>query len=98
MEKAKLFNLNSDDPKFRAILSRYKVNRISLFGSFASGEETGSSDLDFLVEFDKEADLLDQVGLKLDLEEFLGRKVDVVTPNSISNYIRDSVQKQALPL
>jgi predicted nucleotidyltransferase len=91
-------NLLPDDPKFREILGRHKVVKISVFGSYALGEATKNSDIDFLVEFERGADLFDQVGLKLDLEELLGGKVDIVTPNSLSIYIRERILDQAVPV
>ena len=74
------------------------VKRIAVFGSYATGKVNKRSDIDFLVEFEKEADLLDQVGLKLDLQDLLKRKVDVVTPDSLSQYLRNSVLDQAVYL
>ena len=74
------------------------VKRIAVFGSYATGKVNKRSDIDFLVEFEKEADLLDQVGLKLDLQDLLERKVDVVTPDSLSRYFRNSVLDQAVYL
>jgi predicted nucleotidyltransferase len=74
------------------------VKRIAVFGSYATGKVNKRSDIDFLVEFEKEADLLDQVGLKLDLQDLLERKVDVVTPDSLSQYFRNSVLDQAVYL
>ena len=74
------------------------VKRIAVFGSYATGKVNKRSDIDFLVEFEKEADLLDQVGLKLDLQDLLERKVDVVTPDSLSQYFRSSVLDQAVYL
>jgi predicted nucleotidyltransferase len=52
---------------------------IALFGSVARGEETSESDLDFLVEFDDDASLLDLIQLRNDLIDFLGVSVDVVS-------------------
>jgi len=74
------------------------VKRIAVFGSYATGKVNKRSDIDFLVEFEKEADLLDQVGLKLDLQDLLERKVDVVTPDSLSQYLRNSILDQAVYL
>jgi predicted nucleotidyltransferase len=74
------------------------VKRIAVFCSYATGKVNKRSDIDFLVEFEKEADLLDQVGLKQDLQDLLERKVDVVTPDSLSQYFRKSVLDQAVYL
>jgi len=57
----------------------YPVLSIDLFGSFASGEDTEDSDVDLLVYFDeKVASLFDMSGLKLDIQEKLNTKVDVI--------------------
>ena len=84
--------------KFKNLLKVYRVKRLALFGSYAEGKAEKRSDVDFLVEFAPEADLLDQVGLQQDLEQFLKKKVDVVTPNSLSKYFRDEVLKKAVYL
>jgi predicted nucleotidyltransferase len=96
--KAKIHPFNKNDKRFREILRKNKVKSIFIFGSYATGEAHEESDIDLLVEFQGNSDLLDIVGLKLDLEEWLGKKVDIVTRNSISPYIRDKVVDQAIPL
>lgn len=57
----------------------YPVLTINLFGSFINGKNTESSDVDLLVFFDeKNASLFDLSGLKLDIEDLLNKKVDIV--------------------
>jgi len=57
----------------------YPVLSIDLFGSFVNGESTENSDVDLLVYFDeKVASLFDMSGLKLDIQDKLNTKVDVV--------------------
>ncbi|HYE10153.1 MAG TPA: nucleotidyltransferase domain-containing protein [Patescibacteria group bacterium] len=61
------------------VASAYPVISIDLFGSYANGEATENSDVDLLVYFDeRKASLFDLSGLKLDLQEKLNMKVDVV--------------------
>ena len=96
--KLQLLRRPVDEKKFRYILDRNRVKRIAVFGSYATGKINKRSDIDFLVEFEKGADLLDQVGLKLDLQDLLARKVDVVTPDSLSKYLRNSILDQAIYL
>ena len=61
------------------IAPAYPVFSIDLFGSFANGENMEESDVDLLVYFDeKVASLFDMSGLKLDIQEKLNAKVDVV--------------------
>ena len=68
---------------------------LKLFGSAARGEDTPESDIDLLVEFEGQKSLFDLIGLELELTEFLGRKVDLLTEPSISPYLRDRVLASA---
>ena len=72
-------------------LRHHDVARAAIFGSFARGDAEESSDLDILIEFRGEKSLLDLVGLKLDLEDSLGRSVDVLTYNALHPAIRDRI-------
>lgn len=68
------------------------VKRAAIFGSFARGEARKNSDIDLLIEFrGKKKSLLDLVDLKFKLEEKLGRKVDLVTYNSLHHLLRDRI-------
>jgi uncharacterized protein len=71
---------------------------VRLFGSFAKGTATESSDVDILVEMEPGRSLLDLVAIKQDLEDLLGRVVHVVTAPSLSPYIRDGVLREAVSL
>lgn len=62
------------------------------------GEENPDSDIDLLVTFEPERSLLDHVALSQDLEELLGRRVDVVSDRALHWYIRDRVLREARPL
>jgi predicted nucleotidyltransferase len=72
-------------------LKQNDVKRAALFGSVVRGELTDESDIDILVEFKGRKSLLDLVGLKLELEEMLKRKVDVLTYNSLHPLLRDRI-------
>lgn len=61
---------------------KYHINSIGIFGSVTRGDATEVSDVDILVEFEKPIGL-DFVILGDELEEILGVKVDLVTPNAI---------------
>jgi len=69
----------------------YRVRDIALFGSVARDEQGAASDVDVLVDFTADADLLDQVGLTLMLEERLGCAVDVVPRRALRPEFADSV-------
>lgn len=81
-----------------AIAASHRASNVRVFGSVVRGEAEESSDVDFLVEFDATATLLDQVALIRDLEHLLGRKVDVLTESSLHWYIRDRVLGEAVRL
>jgi len=67
------------------------VAHAAIFGSFARGDANEGSDLDILVEFKGEKSLLDLVGLKLEIEDSLGRNVDVLTYNALHPAIRERI-------
>ncbi len=75
------------------ILKQAGVTRSCVFGSYARGDERGGSDIDILIEPPKTMSLFDLAGLKLDLEEVLGKEVDVITYNSINPLLRDYILK-----
>jgi predicted nucleotidyltransferase len=80
------------------LMRRRGVVRAGIFGSFARGEGTESSDVDFLVEFEHGRSLLDLSGLRLDLTAVLGREVDVATPGSLHPCLRDRILAEVVPL
>ncbi|MCX9011166.1 MAG: nucleotidyltransferase family protein [Candidatus Methanoperedens sp.] len=75
-------------------LRKNDVKRASLFGSVVRGELTEESDIDILVEFGSRKSLLDLVGLKLELEDVLKRKVDVLTYNSLHPLLKDRILRE----
>jgi predicted nucleotidyltransferase len=73
------------------ILRKHEVKRASLFGSAVTGETTGDSDIDLLVEFQGNKNLLDLVRLKIEFEEVLGKKVDILTYKSLHPLLREKI-------
>jgi len=80
------------------IAGRHGAQNIRIFGSFARGEAGAKSDLDLLVEMQSGRSLFDLVALGQELEEFLGRKVDILTDGGISPYLKDRIYAEAKPL
>ena len=74
-----------------AISLRHGAESIRLFGSVAQGLESSESDIDFLVELEPGRSLFDLGGMVVDLQDLLGRKVDVVTPKGLHWYIKERV-------
>lgn len=89
-------NLEEVKQKIAPILRRHDVSRAAIFGSFAIGQAQEESDLDLLVEFDGEKSLLDLVALELELEEKLGREVDVLTYRALHPLIKEKVLSQQI--
>jgi len=79
------------------VARKHGARNIRVFGSVARGDNQAASDVDFLVDFDKDRTLFDLIALRLDLRDLLGVEVDVVTPNSL-RYIRDRVLAEAKAL
>jgi predicted nucleotidyltransferase len=80
------------------ILRRNDVRRASFFGSIVRGEMTDQSDVDLLIEFEGRKSLLDLSGLKIELEDALGRKVDVVTYRSLHPLLRERILAEQVPI
>jgi uncharacterized protein len=84
--------LNEIKKKIIPILKENKVSRAGIFGSYARGEQTKNSDVDILVEINlPQFSLFDFVGLKLQLEDLLNKKVDLVEYKLIKPRIKDSI-------
>lgn len=67
------------------IAACWGASDIRLFGSVARDEEKPNSDLDLLIEFEPERNLIDNVGLIQDLEDFIDYKIDIVTENELNS-------------
>ena len=73
------------------------VERVWLFGSFARGEETEDSDIDLLVDLDQSQSVgLRFFGMWRELEQLLGRNVVLVTESGLSDYARESVNRDKI--
>jgi uncharacterized protein len=81
-----------------AIAQKHGAYNIRVFGSVARGEADDDSDVDFLVEMGENRSPWFPVGLIHDLEDLLGRDVDVATERMLHERIRDRVLKEAVSL
>ena len=68
-----------------AIAARYHASRVRLFGSAASGEDRPGSDIDLLVDFDRDSSLFDLMRMTRELVALLGRPVDVVSAGGLKS-------------
>ena len=80
--------------KINPILKKNGVKKAAIFGSYARGEQKKRSDVDILIEYQKnDKSLLDLVGLEIKLKEKLNKKVDLITYDSLHPLLRESILK-----
>ena len=80
------------------ILQKNGIKRAAFFGSIVRGEMTDESDIDILIEFEGRKSLLDLAGLKLDLEDALKRRVDLLTYRSLHPMLKDRILAEQVPI
>jgi predicted nucleotidyltransferase len=80
------------------IAARHGACSVRVFGSVARGDAGPDSDVDFLIDVGPETTPWFPGGLVADLEELLGREVDVVTARAVHRFLRDSVMAEAVAL
>lgn len=90
--------LRSKREEILRLATKHGARNIRIFGSAARGEAVAASDIDFLVEMEEGRSLLDLVGFWQDLEELLGCEVDVITDGGMSQYLRDRIYAEVVPL
>lgn len=91
-------SLKANQAKILALADKYGASNVRIFGSVARGEARADSDVDFLIDLEPGRSLLDHIGLKQDLEDLLGRSVDVAETITLHDLIRDRVLKDAIAL
>jgi predicted nucleotidyltransferase len=82
--------------KHRKVLSDMGVQKLALFGSAARGEVHADSDVDLLVEFVPPVTFDQYMRVKFYLEDLLRRPVDLVIPETLKEYVRPNVEKEAI--
>jgi len=96
MNIEQLLHEKRDD--IRSIAGKHGAYNIRIFGSAVRGEAGPDSDIDFLIDVGPITSSWFPAGLILDLEEILGRRVEIVTDKALNPYIRDHVLREAIPL
>ena len=83
--------------KLAGFCKRNHISRLSIFGSCVRGELQPGSDIDLLVEFERDhtPGLFAIVKMEMELTEMLDRKVDLRTAEDLSRYFRDEVVRNA---
>lgn len=89
MEKEELHKI------VREYFSDKPVRKVSVFGSYASGRASKTSDVDILLELDHPVGLMQLSRFKNELEDLLKMKVDIGTAAGISEYVAEEVRESA---
>ena len=84
--------------KILDILKKHNVIRAGIFGSFARGEQKKNSDIDILIEFEGKKSLFDLVELKLELEDRLNKKVDIITYKAINSLLKKIILNEEVKI
>jgi uncharacterized protein len=87
---------NSISEKKELLRSKYKIDDIGIFGSYARGEERNNSDVDILVNFSEPIGLLKLINMENYLSELLGAKADVVIKSDLRDELRDQIIKETM--
>jgi hypothetical protein len=90
--------LKSKRSEILELARKYGATNVRVFGSVVRGKADADSDVDFVVQLDEGRSLLDLGGLLMELQELLGRPVDVVTDRGLRPRIRDRVLAEAVPI
>ena len=81
--------------EYQKQIRAFGVKRLGLFGSFVRGQQNEDSDVDLLVEFDLGKKTFDAfIHLAFFLEDLFGRRVELVTPESLSPYIGPHILRE----
>ena len=81
--------------KITPILKHHDVKRAAIFGSYARGDQTKKSDIDILIEYkNDDKSLFDLIGLQIELEEKVGKKVDLGEYSAIRPRIKEKILKE----
>jgi len=77
--------------KISPVLLRHRIKKAGIFGSVAKGKDSDKSDIDILVELDNNISLIGFISIKYELEDLLGRAVDLVEYKAIKPRLRDQI-------
>lgn len=98
MLKQSSANIQKIARQIKPLLKNNGVSAAALFGSIVRGQEDETSDIDILVNYKEGVTLLDVAGLQFELEQILGRKVDLVSEKFLHRRIRDRVSKEQIKI
>jgi predicted nucleotidyltransferase len=93
-----LKNIGISEERLAGLAKKYHVKRLSVFGSYARGEQNTKSDIDFLVEWDGKPNFDRLMGLYCDLEEETKQDVDVISTTIPNQIIVKNAQSHAVEI
>ena len=96
MRPSELLKLKRDE--ILALAAKAGALNVRVFGSAARGDDGEESDLDLLVDWSPQTSLFDVGGLVTDLQELLGKRVDVISAQQLHPHFRARVLAQARPI
>ena len=96
MEEEK--ELNKIKEKIISVLKKYSIKKAGIFGSYTRGEQKKKSDIDVLIETPEDFSLLDFVGIKLELEKTIKRKVDLVDYRVIKERLKQRILNEEIKI
>jgi predicted nucleotidyltransferase len=86
-------HLENIKKKIRPVLNKYEIKKAGIFGSSVRGDSE-VNDIDLLVKIDQKISLLDFIGIKQELEDILGKNVDLVEYDSLKPALKDDILKE----
>lgn len=93
-----IIRIDNVKKKILPVLAKFQVKRASFFGSIVKGKLKKGSDIDILVELSDEWDLFDFIELKNQLEDTVGRKVDLVEYETIKEALKERILAEQVPI
>ena len=91
-------NLEDIKNKISPILKRHHIKKAGIFGSYAKNQARKESDVDILVELGADMSLLDFIHIKLEIEDELGIKVDLVEYQAIKPLLKEKILNEEVPI
>ena len=79
-------------------VKRYNPRLVGIFGSYARNEQNAQSDLDILIDFESNLNLIELIGIEQELSELLGVKVDLVTLRSLNKNLSFYIQQDLIKI
>ena len=102
MDKNKIYSLEEIktiiEANRKTFSEKYFVGKILLFGSYAKNQQTATSDIDLLVDFEQPIDMFEFLNLQEFIENLFNKKIDLGTSKSLKSFIRESILKDAIVL